>query len=465
MPGSYVKNNWRITDSITPVVCFTTAVFWALYILSFPPSTRFYRKLSILALALPTWYAFRHSDYLTPNYYLDDTFGRTCLIWFVHMSYEVCVMEFAPVLTREKRSLGDWDQKKERVRQGYKVLFDRNHTQVLEQQGHILPKSSHDAISAAKEEPSEERYVATDKKTDEPVLPSARVQHGVVLPMGHRHGYSRWEFLGYHILKLPLYYAAQCAFTYYEENYSPGALDPATYMGPGLLSFFDRITMSIGRREISWRLMYTFDWCISSMWLYEGYHSIFAVLWVGSGLDGPEEWSKCLFGSLSTAWSVRRYWAKHWHNFVYHSLTGHIKCVTRGWLGMQRGAISTRLIENTLVFFVSGLIHALVRWQQVPMSDHWGIACWYVAQMLPIITEMVVAHQWRKLRKWLGYGTDSKWLNRFEYAVGYSWVIAWFLYSVPKYYQTRMHWTNAIIRKKIMADMAADGNINKTGSG
>ncbi|KAI4953643.1 hypothetical protein J4E91_002491 [Alternaria rosae] len=464
MPGSYVKKDWCITDSIRPAVCFTTAVFCALYILSFPPPTRFYRKLSILALALPTWYAFRYSDNLTPNYVIDDTFARTCLIWFAHMSYEVCVMEFAPVLTREKRDTGDWKQRKESVRQGYKVLFDRNHTQVLEQPGQNVTRAPHDAVSVAKEEPSEEKYTVTDKKTDEPVLPRARVQHGVALPMGHRHGYSRWEFVGYHILKGLFYYGAQYAFSTYEEQYSPSNLDPATYMTPALLSFFHRLPILQDRREVFWRLEYTFDWCLASMWLYESYHSIFAVVWIGSGLDGAEEWSKGLFGPLSAAWSVRRYWAKHWHNYVYHSFSGHIKCVTRGWLSMKRGAISTRLIENTLVFLASGFMHALVRWQQIPLGDHWGIACWYIAQMLPIIIEMVVAHQWRIVRKWLGFGTDSKWLNRFEYAVGYSWVIAWFLYSVPLYYETRIAWTNAIIRKRIMAEIAADGYINKTGS-
>jgi hypothetical protein len=462
MPGTYVKNGWRMTDSITPVLCFTTAVFYALYILSFPPPTRFYRRLSLLVLAIPTWFAFRHSDEITPNYIVDDTFARTCLIWFAHMSYEVCVVEFAPVLTREMQDRGDWEQKKERIRQGYKVLFDRNHTQVLEQQGSTVPKASHDEVSAPAEQTSEEQYIATDKKTDKPALPGTRIQHGVALPMGHRHGYSRWSFIGYHIVKGLVNYAMQEAYYAYEEHYSPLVLPPSTYLSPALLSFLHRIPTGLEYQELFWRLEFTFDWCVTSLWLYESYHSFFAVLWVGSGLDAPEEWSKGLFGPFSAAWSVRRYWGKHWHNYVYHSFSGHIKCVTRGWLGMKRGATSTRLIENTLVFLASGLMHSLVRWQQSPGSDVCGITCWYVAQMLPIIVEMVVAHLWSRARKWLGFRAEAKWLDRVEYAIGYAWVILWNFYSVPKYYQTRIEWTNILIRKRLQAQFAAEGYLNTT---
>jgi hypothetical protein len=379
------------------------------------------------------------------------------------MSYEVCVVEFTPVLTREMRHKGDWEQKKERVRQGYKVLFDRNHTQVLEQQGQNLPTIS-DEISAAKNYASEEQYTATDKKTDEPLLPSSRVQHGVALPMGHRHGYTRWGFVRFHILKGLFYYGLQCAYYIYETKYSPLVVHPAAYMRPELLSFLRRMPISVDIKDLFWRFEFTFDWCVISFWLYECFHSAFAVFWVGSGLDAPEEWSKGLFGPFSAAWSVRRYWGKHWHNYVYHSFSGHIKCMTRGWLGMKRGAVSTRLIENTLVFLASGLMHSLVRWQQTPASDIWCISCWYVAQMLPIIIEMVVAHQWSKVRKWLGFRAHAKWLNRVEYAIGYSWVIFWHAYSVPKYYKTRIAWTDEIVRKKFAAALATDRALNDTGA-
>ncbi|KAG9188569.1 hypothetical protein G6011_07274 [Alternaria panax] len=453
MPAQYVEENWQLINSATPVLFFVAATLYALYILSFPPTTRLYRRFSILILAIPTWYAFRYSDQVSPNFVVNDTFARTCLIWFAHMSYEVCVVEFAPVLPKEKRDMEDWNQTKEKVRQGYKMLFDRNHTQVLEQkQGHNSPLNP-DGISAANKVAGEEQYTTTDKKTDEPIVRSTYVQHG--------HGYSRWGFVGYHLLKGLSYYGLQRIYDLYETSYSPLVVPPSVYMTPVIADFIQQFVMSVDYMSIFWRLEFTFDWCVQSLWLYESYHSIFAVLYVGSGLDGPEEWSTSLFGPFSNAWSVRGYWSKHWHNYVYHSFSGHIKCMTRGWLGMKRGAI-TRVIENTLVFLVSGLMHSLVRWQHDPSGDLWAITSWYVAQILPMIFEWVVATQWTKVRKWLGFKSDTKWLNSVEYAIGYWWVIAWFLVSVPKYYETRVAWSDVKKLKKFMAELETARALNET---
>ncbi|KAL1795035.1 hypothetical protein ACET3X_006851 [Alternaria dauci] len=461
MPGQYVKEDWKLVDSTIPVLCFTTATFCALYILSFPPTRRLYRRLSILILAFPTWYAFRYSDQLSPDVVSNDTFARTCLIWFAHMSYEVCVLEFAPVFPNEKRGMGEREKTKERVRQAYKVLFDRNHTQVLEQkQEHKLPTDTN-GISASKEKTAEEQYTATDKKTDEPILRSTRIQRGVEFCEKSGHGYSRWGFVGYQILKALFYCGLRRMYILYETTYSPLVIPPSVYMAPGLLNFFLRFATSEYYQELMWRLEITFDWSVSSLWLYETYHSMLAVLHVGLGLDGPEEWSKALFGSFSNAWSVRRYWSRHWHNFVYYSYSGHIKCMTRGWLGMQRGTI-TRLVENTLVFFVSGLVHSLVRWQQSPSGDCWAITWWYVVQVLPMIIEWGVATQWSKMRTWLGFGSDAKWLQKVEYAIGYLWVIAWFLFSVSKYFETRMAWTDAKRLKVFIAELEAARAFNET---
>lgn len=357
--------------------------------------------------------------------------------------------------------MGEQEQTKERIRQGYKVLFDRNHTQVLEQRQQHKSPTNPNGVSASKEKTGEEQYTATDKKTDEPILRSTRIQHGVVLPEKEGHGYSRWRFVGYHILKGFVYYGLQRLFDLYETRYSPLVLPPSAHMTPGLLEFFQQLPTSMDYQEITWRLEFTFDWCILSLWMYESYHSVFTVLYVGSGLDGPEEWSTALFGPFSNAWSVRRYWSKHWHNYVYHSFSGHIKCVTRGWLCMKRGAV-TRMVENTLVFFVSGLMHSLVRWQQNPSGDCWAITCYYVAQILPMIFEWCVATQWSKVRKFLGFRSDSRWLRSAEYAIGYLWVIAWFLFSVPKYYQTRMAWSNVKRLKIFIAELEAARALNET---
>jgi hypothetical protein len=437
---------WHITHSITPGFAFLSAILYGLYILSYPPCTSLTRKLHIVLLALPLYCAFINADDISSSYTAVDTFGRTCIIWFAHMSYEVCVLEFSPVVKDTKTDIegggqmGRWEEMRERIKQGYKVLFDRNHTQMLEAQNHAQPPPT--SASTSNPYASRDTYVATDKKTDEALQPGNEA-YPAPLPKGRAHGYTRPQFLRYHILKAAFYHALRKSYEHYEKHYSPTTLSVPPLSTRLLGSFFRRLPSSLAPLELLYRAEMSFDWNITSIWLYDSFHSGFALLWVGSGIDAPEEWSMSLFGPIGEAWNVRRYWGKHWHNYVYHSFSGHVKCATRGWLGLKRGRMSTRLLENTLVFLLSGLMHSLVRWQQSPMADIWAISVWYVGQMLPIIFESVVSHYWRKARKSLGIRADVKWVNRLEYAVGYCWVIGWFMWSVPKYLATRMHWTDA----------------------
>jgi hypothetical protein len=447
MPSSkYDYAPWHITHSIVPASAFITAILYGLYILSYPPRTSLTRKLHILLLALPVWCAFMNSDDISSSYTAVDTFSRTCIIWFAHISYEVCVLEFRPVVADRKRDIegggrmGRWEEMRERFRQGYKVLFDRKHTQILEAQSH------HHTASTSTSLP-EYTYLPTNKKTDESLQPSNEA-YPTPLPKGKAHGYTRTRFLCYHIVTAVSYYLLRKTYEFCEEHYSPATLyvpqDHAIIAG----SFFRRIPASLAPLELCYRFEIAFDWNIVSIWLYESFHSIFALLWVGSFIDAPSEWSMSLFGPIGEAWNVRRYWGKHWHNYVYHSFSGHVKCVTRGWLGFRRGRLATRLLENTAVFVLSGLMHTLVRWQQSPNSDIWAISLWYTGQMLPIVAESVVSHYWRKERKSWGIRDDAKWVNRAEYAVGYCWVAGWFMWSVPKYLATRMQWTDEKYRRE-----------------
>jgi hypothetical protein len=455
MPSSkYGYAPWHVTHSIAPASAFITAILYGLYILSYPPRSSLTRKLHILLLALPLGYAFINSDDISSSYTAVDTFSRTCIIWFVHMSYEVCVLEFSPVVADKARDIegggkmGRWEEMRERLRQGYKVLFDRNHTQILEAQSH-----HHIASTSISTSLPEYTYLPTNKKTDESLHPGNEV-YPAPLSKGQAHGYTRSQFLCYHIVIATSYYLLRKTYEFYEEHYSPATFNTTNDYAIIAGSFFRRIPASLAPTELYYRFEIAFDWNIVSIWLYESFHSIVALLWVGSFIDAPSEWSISLFGPIGEAWNVRRYWGKHWHNYVYHSFSGHVKCVTRGWLGIRRGRLVTRLLENTAVFVLSGLMHTLVRWQQSPRSDIWAISLWYVGQMLPIVAESVVSLYWRKVRKSWGIRDDAKWVNRAEYAVGYCWVTGWFMWSVPKYLTTRMQWTDEKVKRKWREDFS-----------
>ncbi|KAK1908080.1 hypothetical protein P3342_013400 [Pyrenophora teres f. teres] len=440
MPGELSHDDWNWTWSIFPISCLLVALTCATFVLAFPPTRSIYRKVSICIIAIPVWYAFRYCDHVSHDYIVNDTFSRTCIIWFSHASYEICVLEFKPVLNRDEWRRSNETAKraevKERFYQARKVLCDRNHVQVAQNKGQYLPVAS-DPLNG------DMKYTVTDKKTDELVETATRISHGVPIPEGHRHGYTRWKLVGYHVLKCLILRAMQMALTHYETEWSPTVLyrDTSDAFSPtakALFQFYSKFEDA-------------FDWCFGSIMLYDAWHSLFAVLFLVTYLDEPQEWSLSLFGNIKNAWSVRRYWSRHWHNFIYHSFNGHIKCVTRGWLGMKRGTLSTRMVENTAVFLLSGLMHTAVRWQSTPWADIWAITFWYTAQMVPITIETAFVPLYISLRKHAAnrwqFKEDVEWVVRMEYAVGYFWVISWFFWSVPMYYKVRDDRTEIMFAK------------------
>jgi hypothetical protein len=379
------------TGAIIPILSALIAFTYALYILAYPPK---YRKLSIALLAIPVGVGFWHQQLLAPNETLCDTFGRFLYIWLAHMSYQVTILEWSPPIIKEN------DGWKSRVRAAYKVLFARSPEQ--------------DIFSVAP-----------------------------------RHNLSHQKFLLYHALKAFHLYLLQnlyfvCAGYYITSSDVRGA-DKAI--------FFRRLPESLDAAELWRRLDTTIHWCVLNMYLYDAYHSVFAVFFVGLGFDKPSEWSLSLFGPISEAWSVRRYWGKHWHNYIYHSFSAHTKIVTRNWLGMKRGRVATRLVENTMVFGVSGIMHTLVRVAQDGPNDlsQLGITFWYLGQMVPIIIEDVVQVMWRQKKKELGI-RDYKWLRVLERTAGYVWVFGFNAWSVPKYIHMKAAWSEKLMLEKYGAE-------------
>ncbi|KAJ5055554.1 hypothetical protein PSV09DRAFT_2204285 [Bipolaris maydis] len=461
MPGRYVHPNW--TPYVMPVVVgpLVISIAYGISILAYPPATSLARKQSIVYLFVPLFFVFRYCEYISPKDDHVDTLARACLIWFAHMSYEVCILEFKPNVRPGP------GETKERIKQAYKVFFDRSHVQIAEQQQrqlHEQQEYSHPTRAVYNintEQNQGQDHAAIYKKTDETVNISE--QKSQYIPQArYQHGYSRWQFVCYHLFKALRLYAQQYAWEYYEYHVSPFHRDPDSYVKEDHIHFFSRLPSSLHYREVYWRTEEAFSWNMPTKWLYESYHSIFAALHVALGIDGPEEWGLGAYGNLSAAWSVRRYWRHYWHNYIYHSFSGHVKCVTRGWLGMPRNTL-TRLLENMLVFFLSGLMHSAVRWQVAPWGDIWAITFMYTSQMIPLVIEGGVIYCWSKARRSLGYGPDAKWINRFEYAIGYCWVFAWQFYSISTYLLVRDKWTDEKLAKTYQKEMGKWG-LNETES-
>ncbi|KAH6220268.1 hypothetical protein HBI42_105380 [Parastagonospora nodorum] len=387
IPDAFDNPFFSITRVWRPALSALVAFAYALYILAYPPK---YKKLSIFTLSVPVCYAFCYSQDIAPSFTVCDTFTRFLYIWLAHVSLEVTILEWSPPVTKENP--GTW---KTRIASAYKVLF-------------------------------------------------ARENRRDVLNSKSKHGYSRAQFVGIHAMKAIGLYILQNAwytFTWYYLIREP-------VHGADKAIFFRRLPESFNADELWASFDNVVHWCVVNMFLYEAYHSVFAVLFVGLGLDQPAEWSMSLFGHISEAYTVRRYWGKHWHNYIYASFNGHTQIVTRKWLRMRRGRTSTRLVENTMVFAMSGLMHSAVRFVQDPgASDYMVITLWYIGQMVPIVIEGIVVVYWQDLKEKFEV-KENKWLTRFERTVGYVWVIGFNMWSITKYIHTRNEWAQVAMKRQ-----------------
>lgn len=337
------------------------------------------------------------------------------------MSYEVIILEFAPQLETVKDKVNDsW---KIRIKQAWKVLYTRYHDQRSEEQG----------------------------------------RRAQCLRPG-KHGFSRTKFVLYSASKVAILYWCLWAWDIF-QNAVP--IHPR-YFSPERAYFFRRLlspSSSLDRMELYLRAEMLFDWTVMSMFYYEYVYSIFAVVFVGIlRFDDPDEWTLNLCKDIRESWSVRRYWGKHWHNYIYNSFSAHAKIVSRKWLGLNSGKWYTRMLENSLVFLASGVAHTMVRWQQKPGVDAWCITIWYIAQMLPIIVEALVQDYWRKVRYNLDIKANNKLVNALEKAIGYAWVAGWFFWSIPKFVHTRNAWRTAAEKRRYMALQQSSGAVSQNGT-
>ncbi|KAL5120406.1 hypothetical protein ACEQ8H_001696 [Pleosporales sp. CAS-2024a] len=389
------------TEATAAFLSTMVAIGYALYMLAYPPR---HRLLSMLLLLVPLTYSFLFGQNVLPSFTLCDTFTRFLYIWYAAVSYYVTIVQWSPpgATTHEH----EHDNKaaaapppppwQSRLKAAYKVLFA------------YQDRSPHEI----------------------------------------RNTHARGSFVAYHACKALGLYMAQNAYYIFSWHY----LSRAHVFGAEKAVFFRRLPHSFNADEVVAALDSVMHWCVINLWLYEALHSCFAALFVALHLDEPHEWGMSLFGSVAEAYTVRRYWGKHWHGYIYMTFSGHVKVLTRTWLGMRR-SLFTRLVENTLVFAASGLLHSLVRYVQDPQSeDYMVITLWYLGQMGSIVLEDLVIAMWQSGKERAGV-KDGVWLPRAERAIGYAWVLAFNMWSITKYTHTRNAWADEARQKRFKVDM------------
>jgi hypothetical protein len=193
---------------------------------------------------------------------------------------------------------------------------------------------------------------------------------------------------------------------------------------PSKQTYIRRISDVTGRETIiRTALVFNFVW---SAWaLFTGLHDILAFVFVGIGLDEPQDWPP-LFGSLSPMYTLRGFWGKFWHRLVYWSYTSYFIIISEKLFRLSRGSVVGRALINFTVFFLSGIVHTLVIWKLGFTCGYWEEISWFCLNFLAIFMEEGI--QWVSSKYFL---SSRKGITTRK-IIGFLWVFSFFSFVTTK---------------------------------
>lgn len=182
---------------------------------------------------------------------------------------------------------------------------------------------------------------------------------------------------------------------------------------------------------------------IADYLVLSAYHDFFAIIFITVGLDQSWEWPP-LFGQITQVYSMRRFWSLFWHRLVYRSFHSHAIKIS-SWFGVKQRTLSSRLINNFLVFFLSGLMHGLVL-RQFGVECAWrGSMKHYMSQPVAFMLEGGVQYYWGRFRRSNLSRVQPSVLLVLERIVGYTWVLAWLIWEAPMRNFTLVHCNTELV--------------------
>lgn len=234
-----------------------------------------------------------------------------------------------------------------------------------------------------------------------------------------RHRFVRNRVL--HVLQLlVLYY---CYETFNDNQHGFFRPIKGSDFHPWKQAYFRRFT-KVTVRETLIRVNFVFEMVWKNWIVWTINHEAVSIVFVGGGVDQPEEWPP-VFGSLSEAYTLKRFWGKFWHRLTQRTLLGLAKSITTHALRLSPGFLH-RVVSGFLVFVLSGLCHAAVTYS-VGFRCGWGLdVAWFMLNFVAIATEQVFLYLVTPLVRRIPQ------LSKFGWIMGYMWVFLFFFWGLPK---------------------------------
>jgi hypothetical protein len=240
--------------------------------------------------------------------------------------------------------------------------------------------------------------------------------------------YSVFYFL--RLIKLPIYYClhtyaippifSETIYAFFPEDVSP--------IQQTLLRRLSDVTA----REVVIRSYTAIIWILESLIFLDSANALLACFFVLVGLDQPSEWP-ALFGDITSATSLRRFWARFWHRLAIRPYTNYGKVLASN-LKLKPGSFSFKMVVACAVFLLSGASHAAVSWR-VGQPEWYLDIWWFFLNFIGCLLEIICLAVNRSVAKSMRWSQELKmiedsWFGEF---VGYAWVFGFFFWSTPKW--------------------------------
>lgn len=360
-------------------------------------SPQTYRPILLLGIASFAILAFSR---ISNSIYGGEIFSLFIIIYLSHISCVLCVEKY--VLPKKPGIDFDWIG-------GYKMLFNARWIGTNRQAPDIKVPLGRKIVSDIV---SEQLHKENSRDLSKTFRTTLRL--------------PRTIFVLNCVISLACMLAAEQIYRYFYMDFIPHYIDELNMMDflPIKETYFRRIG-SVTFRETVIRVWIVTVFIWNSVCTYNTIHKILAIIFVGSGLDEPEDWPP-LFGDIRDATSIRNFWAKFWHRLVYRSYSSYGIWITKNILRLPHSSFIGKLFINLYVFSMSGIVHALAIRQVQYSCGYWEEIRFYVLNFFAILVETIVLAVFSKVTK--GYKLNST----VSKTIGYSWVFMFLFWVQPK---------------------------------
>ncbi|KAL5375751.1 hypothetical protein DPSP01_010983 [Paraphaeosphaeria sporulosa] len=417
------EGEWTLSMAAKPILWSFVWAFTCLVVVSFPESIS--RRTGVMMVFAAGYGAWQTATDLSPDMIFNEIYVRYILICASHilaMVYKNPGTKAIPNSLEPTCVQPTWNP----LYRGWKTVFNARGIGTQWEAPYLWPGIKH--TSMARKPTS-----APDPRNSSPRLLSA--PHNLTAR-------SKWAGIGVRCGYLLLNFLALCLYYEFMEPQRLFTVPPRpsdwTRDKEGIVRRLIQTTMGntpatpVTSREFHIRAVFAIDKVAHDFLLLSLYHDAFAIFWLSIGLDESWEWPP-LYGRISDAYTVRRFWSLYWHRLFYKSASSHAALVLRFFRVGSRTPFS-RILVSFLVFGLSAVMHAMVD-TRLGRTCAWGRNLWYwLLQPAAFVMEGLVQFVWVKsrCRHLASRYLSVRILEILERLTGYAWVCAWLLWEGPK---------------------------------